>query len=201
MSTQAASLAGPIPMPQSTLVNRRIVLRSRPVGAPTSDNFHVELLPVPEPSDGQVLLRALCLSLDPCMRGRMSEAPSYAAPLAIGDTMVGSKVSIVQSSRRPDFSRGERVLGYCGWQDYALSDGTGLSTLLRKRIRMQGFIVFADYGPRFSEFAGVMGTWVEEGKVKFREDIVHGLENAPEAFLGLLEGRNFGKLVICVAND
>ncbi len=71
-------------------------------------------------------------------------------------------------------------------------------TLLTKRIRMQGFIIFDDYGDRFGEFAGPMRTWVDEGRVKFREDIVDGLENAPQAFIGLLEGRNFGKLIVRV---
>ena len=74
-------------------------------------------------------------------------------------------------------------------------------TLLRKRIRMQGFIVFDDYGPRWREFAGAMGAWVQEGKVKVREDIVFGLENAPEAFIGLLKGGNFGKLIIQLAHE
>jgi hypothetical protein len=74
-------------------------------------------------------------------------------------------------------------------------------TLLRKRIRMQGYIIYDDYGPRFGEFAGAMGRWVEEGRVRVREDIVFGLENAPEAFIGLLEGRNFGKLVVRLAHE
>jgi NADPH-dependent curcumin reductase CurA len=76
-----------------------------------------------------------------------------------------------------------------------------VGTLLRKRIKMQGFIVFDDYAPRWSEFAGEMGEWVRDGKVKDREDIVFGLENAPEAFIGLLQGRNFGKLVIQLAHE
>jgi len=74
-------------------------------------------------------------------------------------------------------------------------------TLLRKRIKMQGFIIFDDYGPRFGEFAGAMGEWVKENKVKVSEDIVFGLKNAPEAFIGLLEGKNFGKLVIQLARE
>ena len=74
-------------------------------------------------------------------------------------------------------------------------------TLLTKRVRMQGFIVFDDYGDRHSEFFKAMAPWVREGKVKFREDVADGLEQAPEAFIGLLEGRNFGKLVVRVAND
>jgi len=75
-------------------------------------------------------------------------------------------------------------------------------TLLTKRVRIQGFIVFDDYGDRQPEFISAMAPWVRDGKVKFREDVVDGLEQAPEAFIGLLEGRNFGKLVVRVApND
>jgi len=73
-------------------------------------------------------------------------------------------------------------------------------TLLRKRIKMQGFIVFDDYGSRWGEFASAMGAWVRDGKVKVREDIVRGLEHAPGAFIGLLEGEDFGKLVIQLAD-
>jgi len=74
-------------------------------------------------------------------------------------------------------------------------------TLLTKRIKMQGFIIFDDYGHRYGEFYSQMSTWLNEGKIIFREDIVDGLENAPQAFIGLLEGKNFGKLVIRVAKD
>ncbi len=74
-------------------------------------------------------------------------------------------------------------------------------TLLTRRIRMQGFIIFDDYGNRYGEFFGQMSTWLKAGKMKFREDIVDGLENAPQAFIGLLEGRNFGKLIIRVGSD
>ncbi|MET3123914.1 NADPH-dependent curcumin reductase CurA [Oxalobacteraceae bacterium GrIS 2.11] len=339
-------------MSQGTTLNRRIVLNARPHGAPTAADFRIESDPVPEPDADQVLLRTLYLSLDPYMRGRMSDEPSYAAPLAIGDVMVGGTVSRVETSRHSDFKIGDLVLGYTGWQDYALSDGKGLTALypedthpsralgvlgmpgftaymglldigrpvagetvvvaaasgavgsvvgqiakiqgctvvgiaggedkcryvvdelgfdfcvdhrtddlpgrladaclkgidvyfenvggavfdavlpllnakaripvcgliaaynatelppgpdrlgllvgmlLRKRIKMQGFIVFDDYGSRWSEFAGEMGGWVQSDKVKVREDIVFGLENAPEAFIGLLQGKNFGKLVI-----
>ena len=73
-------------------------------------------------------------------------------------------------------------------------------TLLVKRIRMQGFIIF-DYEGRQNEFLGPMRTWLAEGKIKAREDIVEGLENAPQAFMGLLKGENFGKLVVRVAGE
>ena len=79
--------------------------------------------------------------------------------------------------------------------------GLLVGTLLRKRIRMQGFIVFDDYAPRWSEFAGRWASGCSEDKVKVREDIVFGLENAPEAFIGLLQGKNFGKLVIQLAHE
>ncbi len=344
-------------MSQSTTVNRRIVLNKRPVGAPTNEDFRMETTPVPQPQVGQVLLRTLYLSLDPYMRGRMSDNPSYAAPVAIGNVMVGGTVSRVEASLNANFKVGERVLGYAGWQDYALSDGKGLTlleneepyparalgvlgmtgftaymglldignpsagetvvvaaasgavgsvvgqiakikgctvvgiaggskkcryvvdelgfdhcvdhhsdhfaqqlaavcpsgidvyfenvggkvfdavlpllnacarvpvcgliamynetaapsgpdrrdqligTLLRLRIRMQGFIIFDDYAPRYPEFLAAMRPWVRDGHVKAREDIVFGLESAPEAFIGLLRGKNFGKLVIELASE
>jgi NADPH-dependent curcumin reductase CurA len=344
-------------MPQSNTVNRRIILSSRPVGAPTAENFRLEEIVVPVPSAGQVLLRTLYLSLDPYMRGRMSDAPSYADPVAIGAVMVGGTVSCVEASRHPDYQPGDVVLGYSGWQDYAISDGTGLTkldakmthpslalgvigmpgftgymglldigqpkaeetvvvaaasgavgsvvgqvaklkgcravgiaggadkcrfvvdelgfdvcidrrsadlsrqlavacpkgidvyfesvggavfdailpllnvsarvplcgliahyndtslpqgpdrlglltrTLLTKRIKMQGFIIFDDYGHRYGEFYQQMSAWLAEGRIKYREDIVDGLEDAPEAFIGLLEGKNFGKLVVRIAQD
>lgn len=338
-------------------VNRRIILNSRPVGAPTAANFRLEHATVPEPSDGQILLRTLYLSLDPYMRGRMSDAPSYIAPVTLGAVMEGGTVSRVDSSKHPDYQAGDLVLGFGGWQEYCLSDGKGLTKLdaqmikpslalgvlgmpgltgymglldigqpkagetvvvaaasgavgsvvgqvakikgcrvvgiaggpekcrfvvdelgfdacidrhrpdfsdqlkakcetgidvyfentggavldavmpllnvcarvpvcgliahyndtelppgpdrlgqlmrriLTRRLKVQGFIVFADYGGRFTEFYGQMSEWVKSGRVKFREDIVDGLENAPQALIGLLQGKNFGKLVIRVAEE
>jgi NADPH-dependent curcumin reductase CurA len=344
-------------MSQSTTQNRRWVLASRPHGAPVAENFRLEEQPIPTPAEGQVLLRTVWLSLDPYMRGRMSDAPSYSPPVEIGAVMVGGTVSRVETSRHPDYQEGEWVLGYSGWQEYELSDGKGLvrlgenpshpswalgvlgmpgftaymglldigqpqagetlvvaaatgpvgatvgqigkikgcrvigvaggeekcrhavdvlgfdacldhhaddfseqlakacpqgidvyyenvggkvfdavlpllntsarvpvcglvsgynatnlpdgpdrlpllmGTILKKRIRMQGFIIFDDYGARFDEFLQQMSSWVEQGKIKFREDIVDGLEQAPQAFIGLLQGKNFGKLVIRVADE
>jgi NADPH-dependent curcumin reductase len=343
-------------MSQSKTVNRRIVLASRPHGAPTAENFRLEETAVPTPAAGQLLLRIVHLSLDPYMRGRMSDAPSYAAPVTVGDVMVGGTVARVEASQHPDYQEGELVLSYSGWQDYALSDGTGLTkldaslskpsyalgllgmpgftaymglldigqpkagetvvvagatgavgsvvgqiaklkgchvvgiaggadkcqyaveelgfdacidhrsadfpqqlaaacakgidvyfenvggavfdavlpllntharvpvcgliahynatslpdgpdrlplltrTILTRRIKMQGFIIFDDYAHRYGEFFGAMAGWIKAGKIKFREDIVEGLENAPQAFIGLLEGKNFGKLIINVAD-
>ena len=336
--------------------NQRIVLASRPVGAPTSENFRLETVAKPEPKEGEVLLRTIYLSLDPYMRGRMSDAESYAEPLAINDVMIGGTVCQVEASNNPDFQVGEWVLSYTtGWQKYSLSDGVGLLKLganptnpswalgvlgmpgftaymglldigapqagetivvasatgpvgstvgqigkikgcrvvgiaggeekcryavevlgmdacidhkaedfaeqlkaacpqgidvyfenvggkvfdavmplmntkarmpvcgliaqynatslpegpdrlsqltgliLTKRLKVQGFIIFDDYGHRYGEFAADMNKWVAEGKIKYREQVEVGLENAPEQLIGLLEGKNFGKLVIEVA--
>ncbi len=345
-------------MSPSTQINRRIVLAARPSGAVSLEHFRLEEVAVPTPAAGQVLLRTVFLSLDPYMRGRMNDAPSYAPCVQLGHVMTGGAVLQVVASMHPDFQPGDRVMGYTGWQDYALSDGSGLTklpadmahpslalgvlgmpgftaymglmdigrpvpgetlvvaaasgavgavvgqiakikgcrvvgmaggadkcrfvvdelgfdacldrrspdlpaqlaaacpggidiyfenvggavfdavlpllnaharvpvcglislysgggaapgsgtsadrlpaltrTLLVKRIRMQGFIVF-DYEGRQAEFLGPMRQWLAEGRVKFREDVVEGLENAPSAFIGLLQGENFGKLVVRVA--
>ncbi|MBR9786670.1 MAG: NADP-dependent oxidoreductase [Vibrionaceae bacterium] len=337
-------------------LNRRIVLASRPHGAPTTENFRLEEVAKPVPQDGEMLLRAVYLSLDPYMRGRMSDAESYAEPVAIDDVMVGGTVSQVEASNHPDYEVGEWVLAYTGWQDYAISTGemviklgknpqnpsyalgvagmpgftaymglldigqpkpgetivvasaTGpvgstvgqiaklkgcrvvgiaggeekcryakevlgfdecidhkaedfaqqlknacdngidvyfenvggkvfdavmpllnvkaripvcglisqynatelpqgtdhlpllMSKILVKRIKVQGFIIFDDYGHRYDEFAQDMNQWLAEGKIQYREQLVQGLENAPDAFMGLLEGKNFGKLVVQVNN-
>src|ERR1700732_5282151 len=106
-------------------VNRQILLKSRPDGAPSLDNFELAEGPIPEPGDGQVLMRILYLSLDPYMRGRMSAAKSYAKPADIGQPMVGGTVGEIVKSRNPKYSVGDIVLGYGGWQGYALSDGAG----------------------------------------------------------------------------
>src|SRR5712671_5914647 len=110
-------------------VNRQILLRRRPEGAPGLDHFELADAPVPEPSEGEVLMRIVYLSLDPYMRGRMSDAKSYAKPAAIGQPMVGGTVGEIIKSRNPEYSVGDIVLGYGGWQEYALSSGSGLRKL------------------------------------------------------------------------
>jgi NADPH-dependent curcumin reductase len=107
----------------------QIRLARRPEGEPTDDCFSVVERDVPEPAEGQLLLRVLYLSLDPYMRGRMSAAESYAAPVEVGDVMVGGTVCEVVTSRHPDWRDGDLVLSYSGWQTHALSDGTGLRRL------------------------------------------------------------------------
>ncbi len=333
--------------------NRQIVMASRPIGAPKPSDFKLVESPAPEPRDGEVLLRTLWLSLDPYMRGRMSAGRSYAKPVEVGETMVGGTVNEVVASRRPDYAVGDIVSGYAGWQDFSVSDGTGLRKLdpgrapistalgilgmpgmtaytglmiigqpkagetvavaaaagpvgsavgqiakikgcravgiaggpdkcrylveelgfdaavdhrsptladdlakacpkgidvyfenvggavwdavlpllndfsrvpvcgliahyndtdlppgpdrtplimrnvLTKRLTLRGFIV-RDFIAHAGEFERDVAGWLREGKIKYREDVVEGLEKAPEAFIGLLKGANFGKLLVRV---
>jgi len=97
--------------------NRRILLTARPTGAPVATDFKLEVLPRPEIEDGQVLLRTVYLSLDPYMRGRMSDAKSYTAPLELNDLMPGGTVCRVEESQHANYKPGDWVLSYSGWQD------------------------------------------------------------------------------------
>ncbi|MCC2656019.1 MAG: putative oxidoreductase [Panacagrimonas sp.] len=332
---------------------RRIVLASRPQGAPTDDNFRVEDVPLPEPREGEMRLRTRYLSLDPYMRWRMNDGASYADPVAIGGVMVGGTVSEVEVSRHPKFTSGDLVLGFTGWQSHAISDGTGLnrldramqnpswalgvlgmpgftayygllqigvpkpgetvvvgaatggvgavvgqiakikgcravgiaggakkcehavrdlgfdacvdhqapdfheqlaaacpqgidvyfenvggavldavmpllnvrariplcgliawydmtsghlpgpdrsaallSRLLVKQIRIQGFVIIDYYESHYGAFLKDMSQWLTQGSVRFTEDVIRGLDRAPQAFMGLLRGDNFGKVVV-----
>jgi NADPH-dependent curcumin reductase CurA len=333
---------------------RRIVLASRPVGEPKPSDFRLEEFPVPQPGPGQVLLKTKWLSLDPYMRGRMSDAPSYAKPVGIGETMEGGTVNEVVASNNESFKPGDIVLGHTGWQTHALSNGAGLRKLdpklapvstalgvlgmpgmtaytglleigkpqagetvvvsaasgavgsivgqiakikgaravgiaggpdkcryvkeelgfddcvdhrapdfgeklkaacpkgvdvyfenvggpvfdavlplfnpfaripvcgliamynatelppgpnrlpllmrnvLTKRLTIRGFIV-SDFWGKFDDFIRDVPQWIKDGRIKYREDIVDGLGNAPETFMGLLKGKNFGKQLIRVA--
>jgi NADPH-dependent curcumin reductase len=340
--------------PQSPTENRRWVLANRPPGAPTPEDFRLERGPVPEPGEGEMLLATVYLSLDPYMRGRMSDAPSYAPPVEIGGVMVGQTVSRVTASNHSRYAVGDLVVGNSGWQDYAVSDGKDLArippgakptwglgvlgmpgftgwygltqigepkagetlvvaaatgavgsvvgqvarqkgcravgiaggpdkcafavkelgfdacvdhrdpdmkaklaaacpdgidiyfenvggavllavlpllnegariplcgvisqysggggdskdrsgqlmrTFLTRKVKLQGFIV-ADHYALFGQFLAEMVPWLQAGKIRYREDIVQGLEAAPGAFIGLLEGANFGKLLVQVAPE
>jgi NADPH-dependent curcumin reductase CurA len=344
-------------MNTNRLINRQIVLAARPDKAATLECFRLETQPVRELREGELLLHTVWLSLDPYMRGRMSDAPSYAPPVAIGQVMTGETVARVERSRHPGFREGDWVLAPSGWQEYAVSKGQGLAklpthlgspshalgvlgmpgftafvglldigqpkpretvvvaaatgavgsmvgqiakledcrvvgvaggadkctwaveglqfdacidhhsqdfavklaaacpngidvyyenvggkvfsavlpllnaharipvcglisqyneappaggadavpTLMRqilvKRLALRGFIVSDGFEHRRPDFLDSMSRWLKEGKIKYREDVVEGLENAPSAFLGLLAGRNFGKLVVRVSAD
>jgi NADPH-dependent curcumin reductase len=334
---------------------KRIVLASRPVGEPKPSDFRIEETAIPVPGEGQVLLRTIWLSLDPYMRGRMSDAPSYATPVPVGGVIEAGTVNEVIASNNPDFAVGDIVLARAGWQTHALSDGkaliridpkaapistavgvlgmpgmtayTGLldigkpqagetvvvaaasgavgsavgqiarikgaravgiaggrdkcdfvrnelgfdecldhrdpdlaarlkeacpngidvyfenvggavfeavfpllnpfarvpvcgliahyndtqaaapkwagalmRAILTKRLTIRGFIV-SDFASRRADFLRDMSAWVREGKVRYREFVTEGLDSAPEAFMGLLKGANFGKQLVRVGPD
>jgi len=110
---------------------QRIVLASRPQGQATVDNFRLESVPIPAVSEGLVLVRHHFLSLDPYMRMRMEDAPSYAAPQALGAVMIGGTVGEVVESRHAGYQKGDKVVCGGGWQEYSLIDAT-LPGVMRK---------------------------------------------------------------------
>ena len=113
------------------LINRQILLKSRPAREPSAANFQLVERPVPELADGQVLVRHHYLSLDPYMRGRMNEGKSYAAPQPLGEVMLGGTVGEVVSSKSPRFQPGDQVVGMGGWQLYQVVDPSH-AAMLRK---------------------------------------------------------------------
>jgi hypothetical protein len=123
-----------------TATCQRIVLASRPTGPVTPGNFRLESAPIPEPAEGQVLVRVHYLSLDPYMKGRMMEARSYAEPQPLGETMVGGAVGVVEVSRHPEFAVGDTVIGSLGWQEYCVTDGRNLMKVDTRSIPMSAYL-------------------------------------------------------------
>jgi NADPH-dependent curcumin reductase CurA len=116
-------------MTAANRVNRQWRLKSRPFGLIKPDNFEFVSEPVPEPGDGQFLIRNVYLSLDPAMRGWMVDRPSYVPCVKIGEVMRGLAVGTVEKSNHPKFAAGDRVQGMFGWQEYLLSSGEGVTKL------------------------------------------------------------------------
>ncbi|MES2047605.1 MAG: NADP-dependent oxidoreductase [Pseudomonadota bacterium] len=119
---------------------QRIVLASRPKGEVSADNFRLETLPVPELKEGEVLIRNHYLSLDPYMRMRMEDAKSYAAPQAIGETMIGGTVGEVVTTKNPKFAVGDKVVGMLGWAEMGVSDGVMLRKLDTTHIPLSAYL-------------------------------------------------------------
>ncbi|HEX7968744.1 MAG TPA: NADP-dependent oxidoreductase [Stellaceae bacterium] len=107
-------------------VNQQVRLRSRPGGIPQAEHFEIVAAPMPEPREGQFLVRNLYLSVDPAMRGWVSAVANYSKPVEIGEVMRSRNVGEVVASRHPDYRVGEHVVGWLGWQEYAVSDGKGI---------------------------------------------------------------------------
>ena len=136
-------------------VNRRIVLASRPQGKPTLENFRLEQQAIPEPGAGQALLQTVYLSLDPYMRGRMSAGPSYADSVNVDEVMVGGTISRVVKSRNEKLPEGKLVSAFSGWQEYALTDGIGVS-LLDPRIQPPSYGLGVLGMPGLTAYVGLL---------------------------------------------
>ncbi|KVD82876.1 2-alkenal reductase [Burkholderia stagnalis] len=117
-----------------SVVNRQILLVSRPQGAASADNFRLVETPLAPLASGEVRVRNHFLSLDPYMRGRMSDAKSYAEPQPLDEVMIGGTAGEVIESRHPGFAVGDRVVGTLGWQEYGTSDGHGLRKVDTSRV-------------------------------------------------------------------
>ena len=323
----------------------------RPVGFVDESSFAVEPSPMPQPADGQVLLRAIYHSLDPYMRPRMTEMDSYVAPFEVGQVMEGGGIAVVVESRHPRFKPGDVVRGMLQWAEYqtnaaaalqtvppgcarlkdhlgvlgfasltayvglkligepkagetlfvsaasgavgsiaaqigtimgcrvvgsaghddkvawlrdelkldaafnyrtvasmgdalsrdcpegididfenvggvmlqavldrirahgriimcgAISEynqpGPGLERIFRivsHKVRMQGFIV-SEHADMMPAFTADMGQWLREGRIKYRETVIDGIENMPRALIGLFRGENFGKLIARIGDE
>lgn len=107
------------PVYDALMQNKQILLNSRPAGMPTTDNFRVEETAVPQPADGEVMLRTLYLSVDPYMRSRMNDRKSYVPPFALNEVIVGGAVGEVLESRTSSFQAGDIVMGMLGWRLYS----------------------------------------------------------------------------------
>lgn len=173
----------------------RIVLAARPQGAPTAADFRLEQAALPTLAAGQVLLRNRYLSLDPYMRGRMDEGPSYAPPVALGEVMVGATVSEVLQSRADGLAAGDLVLARGGWQTHAVADAASIS----RHLQPQGLppsLALGVYGmPGFTAYAGLH----EIGKVQPGETLVVAAASGPVGATVAQLGKQQGARVVAIA--
>ncbi|WDD93917.1 NADP-dependent oxidoreductase [Burkholderia sp. FERM BP-3421] len=121
-------------------INRQVLLVSRPRGEASVDNFRLVHTPFAPLADGELRVRNHFLSLDPYMRGRMSDAKSYAAPQPLDAVMQGGAAGEVVESRHPDFAVGDRVVGMLGWQEYATASGAGLRKVDTTHVPLSAYL-------------------------------------------------------------
>jgi NADPH-dependent curcumin reductase len=123
-----------------TQINRRILLVSRPQGAMSPGEFSLVETPFAPLAEGQFRVRNRYLSIDPYMRGRMSNAKSYAAPQPLGEVMIGETVGEVVESKHPDFAVGDKVAAMLGWQEFGTSDGAGVRKLDDSKVPLSAYL-------------------------------------------------------------
>ncbi len=122
------------------IASREIHLTSRPTGTPTADHFEMATTQVPEPKEGEVRVRNLWMSVDPYMRGRMYDRPSYVPPFALGAAMGGAAVGVVESSRHAGLAAGDHVLSDRGWREAFVAPGRDLVTIDPSLAPVQAFL-------------------------------------------------------------
>lgn len=180
----------------TSLTNRRIVLASRPHGEPGTDNFRIEDAPVPPTGHNQILVRNRFLSLDPYMRGRMDEGPSYAAPVAIDAVMEGGTVGEVLESNHPDYHPGELLVLGGGWQTHTLLEPTAPLRKLPKDDALPLSTALGVYGmPGFTAYAGLH----EIGKPQAGETLVVAAASGPVGATVAQLARLQGLRVVAIA--
>jgi len=153
---------------------QRITLASRPTGAPTPENFKLETGPVPTPAEGEVLVRVHYMSLDPYMRGRMDDGPSYAQPVPIGGTMEGGSVGEIIASRADGLGVGDMVLGPLGWATHAVVSGKAVQKLDPSIAPVQTALGVLGM-PGFTGWHGLM----EHGRPKSGETLIVAAATGP----------------------
>ena len=179
---------------QNQQQNRQNKLASRPTGEPKSDNFDMATSDIPTPNDNEMLLRTVYLSLDPYMRGRMSDAKSYTDPLQVGDVMTGGVVAQVVESNVDNFAVGDLVVANSGWQDYSVSDGEGILKLDKDMPNPSyGLGVLGMPG-----FTGYMGL-TDIGKPKKGETLVVAAATGPVGATVGQVGKQYGTRTVGVA--
>lgn len=112
-----------------TVAAREIHLKARPDGLPNASDFELVTRTLPEPAQGQLLVRTTWMSVDPYMRGRMRNRPSYIAPFQVGEALEGAAIGLVERSADPRFKAGDTVSHFSGWRDYALVDAATVSKI------------------------------------------------------------------------
>lgn len=155
-------------------VSTQIRLARRPEGEPGDDVFDFVEHELPALNEGELLLRVVYLSLDPYMRGRMSDAPSYATPVEVGGVLEGGTVCVVEESRNPDWATGDLVLSYSGWQTHAITDGRGLRRLDPSAVPVSTALGVLGM-PGFTAYAGLL----EIGRPRPGETVVVAAATGP----------------------
>ncbi len=174
--------------------SKQVVLASRPQGAVTRENFRVEEKPLAPPAEGEVLVRNEWLSLDPYMRGRMSDAKSYVAPVEIGGVMVGQTVGEVMESRHAGLRKGDKVLTQLGWQLYGVAKGKELTLVDASRVPASYYLGILGM-PGMTAWFGLF----EIGKPKAGETlVVSAASGAVGSVVGQL-AKNEGLRVVGIA--